>query len=604
MAPPRGSPGRRRQGRRPSLDMLLQVHQTELELAVGKPQEEEMKDDELAGVRALFDMVGASKPLGVPEVTNFLEKLGVYLPAGRVAELHDTFSAEPDAPGGPRAVDVTGFRRMLTMIISSGDIADLAGGAGDHTAPLHKFPAKEVKELRKIFDSVDVDGDKELGYGELQTVFVRWGLEGITEQEVAGLIGRFDVNNSGTLDFDEFLGLASSAKSLAEGDEQSMEMTIKTHFAREHAKVKSLSVRQKLAVDAATLKFFKDEVRQGSSVQNSIDRAAHVAKRAMRSLGGDPEAEKKAYAHVQQRLTGELDGRLLEAAEAGKADDVAELITRGANKDARRNEPPRENALLLALQARHVKAAMALLDAGVDAAARDDGGVGAVLAAATAGCFGKSKDILMMLVSRGAKVNDPEEHGITPLLAVTQRGKVGEVDQLLNFGADANQADAEGSTALMRAAQSGHKAIVQRLLSAGCDVNKIDEYNRSARDRAMAADKVDIAGILKDHGGLFGAQILEASGEESRPALPQRRGSARSRIRSLGDVEEARKQQGKLAPLAQDPAHLAVADSLGAFASSASTPELGAGSDPLAAMAAARKEKDLVPLAAPVAAAQ
>ncbi|KAH8069672.1 hypothetical protein JL720_11978 [Aureococcus anophagefferens] len=411
MAPPRGSPGRRRQGRRPSLDMLLQVHQTELELAVGKPQEEEMKDDELAGVRALFDMVGASKPLGVPEVTNFLEKLGVYLPAGR-AELHDTL-AEP-TPGG-RAVD--------------------------------------VKELRKIFDSVDVDGDKELGYGELQTVFVRWGLEGITEQEVAGLIGRFDVNNSGTLDFDEFLGLASSAKSLAEGDEQSMEMTIKTHFAREHAKVKSLSVRQKLAVDAATLKFLKT------------------------SLGGDPEAEKKAYAHVQQRLTGELDGRL-EAAEAGKADDAAELITR-REQDARRNEPPRENALLLALQARHVKAAMALLDAGVDAAARDDGGVGAVLAAATAGCFGKSKDILMMLVSRGAKVNDPEEHGITPLLAVTQRGKVGEVDQLLNFGADANQADAEGSTALMRAAQSGHKAIVQRLLSAGCDVNKIDEYNRS-----------------------------------------------------------------------------------------------------------------------------
>ncbi|KAH8088836.1 hypothetical protein JL720_6802 [Aureococcus anophagefferens] len=553
--------------------MLLQVHQTELELAVGKPQEEEMKDDELAGVRALFDMVGASKPLGVPEVTNFLEKLGVYLPAGRVAELHDTFSAEPDAPGGPRAVDVAGFRRMLTMIISSGDIADLAGGAGDHAAPLHKFPAKEVKELQKIFDSVDVDGDKELDYGELQTVFVRWGLEGITGQEVAGLIGRFDVNNSGTLDFDEFLGLASSAKSLAEGDEQSMEMTIKTHFAREHAKVKSLSVRQKLAVDAATLKFFKDEVRQGSSVQNSIDRAARVAKRAMRSLGGDPEAEKKAYAHVQQRLTGELDGRLLEAAEAGKADDVAELITRGANKDARRNEPPRENALLLALQARHVKAAMALLDAGVDAAARDDGGV-----------------------------NDPEEHGITPLLAVTQRGKVGEVDQLLNFGADANQADAEGSTALMRAAQSGHKAIVQRLLSAGCDVNKIDEYNRSARDRAMAADKVDIAGILKDHGGLFGAQILEASGEESRPALPQRRGSARSRIRSLGDVEEARKQQGKLAPLAQDPAHLAVADS-----SAPSRPRRRRSSARGATPSPRwppREGEGPVPLAAPVAAAQ
>lgn len=589
MAPSKSPGGRRRQGRRPSLDMLLQVHQTELQLAVGAAPEEEVKDGELVGVRALFDMVGASKALGVGDVTAFLEKLGVFLPGDRVASLHGSF-----ADGETNLMDVVGFRKMLQMIMASGDIVDCQGGFGDSSAPLHKFGAAEVKELRKIFDGVDVDQSKDLTYGELRVCFERWGLSNINDEEIGALIERFDVNNSGTLDFDEFLGLASSAKSLAEGDEQSMELTIKTHFAREHAKLKSLSVRQKLAVDAATLKFFKDEVRRNASVQNSIDRAARVAKLAMQALGGDLVAEKKAYAHVQQRLTGELDGRLLEAAEGGKTADVAELVARGANVNAVRNDPPRENALLLALQARHVKTAFALLDNGCDAARCDDAGVGAVLAAAQAGCLGKDKNVLMALVSRGAKVNAVEEHGVHALLAATQRGKVAEVDALLNLGAQADLPDAEGATALMRAAQAGHKAIVQRLIAAGCDVNKIDEYNRSARDRAIAADKVDVANLLRDHGGLSGEQILEANGDEGRKPLPQRRGSARSRIRSLGDVEQARAQAGKLEPLAKDPNHVAVVDALSGLAAQA--PNAPVITDPLAVAAAARQAA-LAPLA-------
>jgi hypothetical protein len=46
--------------------------------------------------------------------------------------------------------------------------------------------------------------------------------------------------------------------------------------------------------------------------------------------------------------------------------------------DAGRNDPPRECGLLLALKARQIKCAMALLDAGADAGARDADGVGAV----------------------------------------------------------------------------------------------------------------------------------------------------------------------------------------------------------------------------------
>ena len=132
--------------------------------------------------------------------------------------------------------------------------------------PLHKFGGEDVRQLRKIFSQVDVDNDKELTHSELVTVLERWGLENVTEAEVATLVSRFDVDKSGTLDFEEFLGLAWSAKSLSEGDDATMEMTIQTHFAREHAKVKSLMVRQKLAVDAATLRATRGRCRGEASI--------------------------------------------------------------------------------------------------------------------------------------------------------------------------------------------------------------------------------------------------------------------------------------------------------------------------------------------------
>ena len=190
------------------------------------------------------------------------------------------------------------------MVVSSDDMVDCEGGMGDASVPIHSFDQDEVKNLQRVFSQVDADGSKELEYPELATVFVKWGLENVTEAEVETLIKRFDVNKNGKLDFDEFLGLAAAAKSLADGDDESMEATIRTHFAREHAKMKSLMVRQKFAVDAATLKFFKDEAKFGAHAKNSIERAARVARQAVRDLGADEGSAEKAHEHVQRRLTG------------------------------------------------------------------------------------------------------------------------------------------------------------------------------------------------------------------------------------------------------------------------------------------------------------
>ena len=194
------------------------------------------------------------QPLTLDVVREFVEKLGIYLPEARVAALFGTFSSR-----GVQEVDH--FRRMLEMIVSSGDLLEQEGGIADSSKPNHNFKKKELNELRRIFASVDVDGDEELTHVELGECIQKWGVEGVSDDEILELIKRFDLNKNGTLDYDEFLGMASAARALGENDETSMQSLIQTHFAREHAKVKSIMIRQRLAVDAASLKFFKDEAR-------------------------------------------------------------------------------------------------------------------------------------------------------------------------------------------------------------------------------------------------------------------------------------------------------------------------------------------------------
>ena len=138
-----------------------------------------------------------------------------------------------------------------------------------------------MKQLQRVFNSVDDDGSGELDYEELARVLEKWGLENVSDGR--GTVGqKIDINKNGKLDFDEFLGLATAAKSLSEGDGESMEVTIRTHFAREHAKMKSLMVRQKIAVDAATLQFFKTD-------DGTVERAAATAARASLDLAADEE---------------------------------------------------------------------------------------------------------------------------------------------------------------------------------------------------------------------------------------------------------------------------------------------------------------------------
>ena len=47
-------------------------------------------------------------------------------------------------------------------------MTDCLGGLGDTRKPIHSLGEAEVKKLRKIFNAVDIDNDKELTHDELR----------------------------------------------------------------------------------------------------------------------------------------------------------------------------------------------------------------------------------------------------------------------------------------------------------------------------------------------------------------------------------------------------------------------------------------------------
>jgi len=95
-------------------------------------------------------------------------------------------------------------------------------------------------------------------------------------------------------------------------------------------------------------------------------------------------------------------------------------------------------------------------------------------------------DVINILATAGAKVNQTNDDGETALMVVVEQSlphddkKLAVVNALLTLGADVNRVDKRGKSALMRAAQAGNLAIVNALLANGADVNLIDEDRANA----------------------------------------------------------------------------------------------------------------------------
>src|SRR6266513_1506490 len=135
-----------------------------------------------------------------------------------------------------------------------------------------------------------------------------------------------------------------------------------------------------------------------------------------------------------------------------------------------------DGKLLEAAEARNTAEVQKLLGEGADANAKDNAGWTALIWAAY---FGRT-DTVRTLLEKGAYVNAKGKDGMTALMNAASAGYQDIVHALLEKGANVNAKDDSGKTALMSAAVRGHTDTVRTLLEKGADVNAKSKAGRTA----------------------------------------------------------------------------------------------------------------------------
>ena len=116
-------------------------------------------------------------------------------------------------------------------------------------------------------------------------------------------------------------------------------------------------------------------------------------------------------------------------------------------------------------------------------------------------CLKGQRELVDLLLTRGAKVDLRNRAGATPLHDAALGGDAGVVKMLLDHGADVNARDTEtGATPLYNAASWGRQEVLELLLSRGADPNTSNSKGTSALQSAIENNQPEIAAILKRHG--------------------------------------------------------------------------------------------------------
>jgi uncharacterized protein len=128
---------------------------------------------------------------------------------------------------------------------------------------------------------------------------------------------------------------------------------------------------------------------------------------------------------------------------------------------AREAEPPVRTGLVEAAARGDARQVADLLDRGADVDARDASGRTAVTAAVYAG----SAQTVRVLVDAGANVNLQDDSRANAFLALGETGNVSVLDEVLRGDPDVRLTNRFGGTALIPAAHRGHVEMVRALLA-------------------------------------------------------------------------------------------------------------------------------------------
>jgi len=153
---------------------------------------------------------------------------------------------------------------------------------------------------------------------------------------------------------------------------------------------------------------------------------------------------------------------LIKASRNGDIRAVQALLGKGADLNARGQYG--STALMNATEGRHSDVVTALLDMGADVNAVDHDFGTALVIASSNGDYSLAKTLL----DNGAKVNHTTV-GTTALMRACLHNRRDVVQLLLSRGADVNAKNTYGDTALSWACEKGHSEVMRALLDAGAE---------------------------------------------------------------------------------------------------------------------------------------
>lgn len=191
---------------------------------------------------------------------------------------------------------------------------------------------------------------------------------------------------------------------------------------------------------------------------------------------------------------------LIEAAAAGRVDEVARLIQTGAPLDAQ--DAQGRSALLRAVAGDHVSVAKILLEAGASpntqAANRDTPWL-------LAGALGRAEIIAAML-PRKPDLSIRNRYGGNALIPACERAHVEAVKLLLTSGIDLDHINDLGWTCLLEIVILGdggprHQQVARLVLDAGADPSIADRDGVTPLAHARQRGQQAIARLIEQAGG-------------------------------------------------------------------------------------------------------